>query len=72
MKKLPPHLDRNKIYAGVFFLCIGVIFMITGGEEASTVRNMVWIPFFGLGLMLFLWGRFFGRKQGPDANEEEE
>lgn len=55
------NIDRKKVYAGVVTICAAVLLMLVGQESASLVIQVVWIILLGVGLLFYLWGRFFSR-----------
>ncbi len=52
-------IDRKKIYIGVGMLCAAVLLMLAGQESTSIVFQVLWILLLGVGLLFYLWGRFF-------------
>ena len=54
-------IDRKKIFSGVFFICLAVLLMLLGEEHPSPTLRGIWVSLLGLGLFLYLWGRFFSR-----------
>ena len=61
MKEPSPNIDRKKVFSGVFFLCVAVFLMLMGREDASPLWQVIWVSLLGLGLLLYLWGRYFSR-----------
>lgn len=61
MKEQPRNIDRKKVFSGVLLLCGAVLLMLLTRESASAVWQVIWVSFLGLGLFLYLWGRFFSR-----------
>lgn len=61
MKEPSRNIDRGKIFSGVFFICLAVLLMLLGEKHASPILQGVWVSLLGLGLFLYLWGRFFSR-----------
>jgi hypothetical protein len=55
------HIDRKKVYAGVAILCAAVLLMLLGEESKSPVLQVLWVLLLGMGLLFYLWGRFFSR-----------
>ena len=55
------HIDRKKVYTGVAFLCVAVLLMLAGQERTSPTFQLFWILLLGIGLLFYLWGRFFSR-----------
>jgi hypothetical protein len=55
------HIDRKKVYIGVVVLCAAVVMMLVGEENPSLVFQVLWILLLGVGLLFYLWGRFFSR-----------
>lgn len=47
------------MYAGVFLLCLAVLMMLAFQESSHRAVQALWILLLGLGLLLYLWGRFF-------------
>jgi hypothetical protein len=58
----PSKIDRKKIYIGVFFLCAGILVMLA--ESSSPIFRAIWMLLLGVGIVLYVWGRFFSR--GPE------
>ena len=54
-------IDRKKILGGVFFICLAVLLMLLGEKYPSSTLQGIWVSLLGLGLSLYLWGRFFSR-----------
>jgi hypothetical protein len=61
MKDTSRNIDRKKVYTGVVFLCAAVLLMLIGQENPSPIFNILWVILLGVGLLLYLWGRFFSR-----------
>ena len=61
MKEPPRKFDRKKIFSGVFFICLAVLLMLLGEKHASPTLRGIWVSLLGLGIFLYLWGRFFSR-----------
>jgi len=61
MKEPSPNIDRKKVFSGVFFLCVAVFLMLLGTENASLLWQVIWVCLLGLGLFLYLWGKYFSR-----------
>jgi hypothetical protein len=61
MKTPSRKIDRKKIFAGVFFICLAVLLMLLGEEHASPTFQAIWVSLLGWGVFLYLWGRFFSR-----------
>lgn len=61
MKEPSRNIDRKKVFPGVLLLCLGVLLMLMGRENASPIWQVTWLILLGLGLFLYLWGRFFSR-----------
>jgi hypothetical protein len=61
MKMVKPsgNIDRTKVYTGVAVICAAVLLMLIGGESTSLLFQAVWIILLGIGLLFYLWGRFF-------------
>ncbi len=58
----PSHkIDRKRIYMGVLMICVAVLLMLIGQENPSRAFQVVWIVLLGIGLLFYLWGRFFSR-----------
>lgn len=55
------NIDRSKTYVGVFLVCLSVLMMWGRGENPSLFWEVVRILLLGIGLLLYLWGRFFSR-----------
>ena len=56
------NIDRKKVYTGVGMLCAAVLLMLVGQESTSPVFQVLWILLLGIGLLFYLWGRFFSRR----------
>lgn len=56
-------LDRKRIYIGVFLICVSVLLMIFGEEAESRIFQASWVILLGVGILFYLWGRFFSRKE---------
>ncbi len=54
-------VDRKRIYIGVFLICVSVLLMIFGEEVESRIFQVFWIILLGMGVLFYLWGRFFSR-----------
>ena len=54
-------IDRKKVFSGVFFICLAVLLMLLGEKHALPTLQGIWVSLLGLGLFLYLWGRFFSR-----------
>ncbi len=63
MEKSSRKIDRKKIYAGVFFLCLAVLMMLVFQESSSLLARGAWILPLGIGLLLYIWGRFFSGEE---------
>ena len=61
MEQPSRNIDRRKVYTGVAMICVAVLLMLIGQESASLVFQVVWIILLGIGLLFYLWGRFFSR-----------
>jgi hypothetical protein len=61
MKEPSGKIDRKKVFAGVLFLCVAVFIMLVEHGHASLIWQGIWVFLLGLGLILYLWGRFFSR-----------
>jgi hypothetical protein len=61
MKEPSRNIDRKKVFPGVLFLCVAVLLMLMGKENASPLWQVVWVSLLGLGLFLYLWGRFYSK-----------
>jgi hypothetical protein len=61
MKDPPPNIHRKKVFSGVLFMCVAVLLMLMGRENASPLWQVIWVSLLGLGFFLYLWGRFFSR-----------
>ena len=61
MEEPQRNIDRKKIFSGVFFICLAVLLMLLGEKHASPILQGIWVSLLGLGLFLYLWGRFFSR-----------
>ena len=61
MEKPKRNIDRKKIFSGVFFICLAVLLMFLGEKNASPTLQGIWVSLLGLGVFLYLWGRFFSR-----------
>jgi hypothetical protein len=61
MEQPSRNIDRRKVYPGVAMICAAVLLMLIGQESASLVFQVVWIILLGIGLLFYLWGRFFSR-----------
>jgi hypothetical protein len=61
MEQPSRNIDRRKIYTGVVMICVAVLLMLIGQESALLVLQVVWILLLGVGLLFYLWGRFFSR-----------
>ena len=55
------NIDRKKVYTGVAILCVAVLLMLVGQERTSPAFQVLWILLVGIGLLFYLWGRFFSR-----------
>ena len=61
MKKPSRNIDRKKVFSGVLFICLAVLLMLLGEKHASPTLQGFWVFLLGLGVFLYLWGRFFSR-----------
>ena len=61
MEQPSRNIDRRKVYTGVAMICAAVLLMLIGQESAALVFQVVWIILLGIGLLFYLWGRFFSR-----------
>ncbi len=61
MEQPSRNIDRRKVYTGVAMICAAVLLMLIGQERTSLVFQVVWIILLGIGLLFYLWGRFFSR-----------
>jgi len=61
MKPPPGNMDRTKVYTGVAIICIAVLLMLISQESTSLLFQVVWVILLGIGLLFYLWGRFFSR-----------
>ena len=61
MEEPKPNIDRKKILSGVFFICLAVLLMLLAEKYPSPTLQGIWVSLLGLGLFLYLWGRFFSR-----------
>jgi hypothetical protein len=61
MKEPSRNIDRKKVFVGVLFLCLAVILMLIGKENASLLWEVFWVSLLGLGLSFYLWGRFYSK-----------
>jgi hypothetical protein len=61
MKDTSRNIDRKKVYTGVVFLCAAVLLMLIGQENPLPIFKILWVILLGVGLLLYLWGRFFSR-----------
>jgi hypothetical protein len=55
-------INKQKVFIGVILVCAGVLMMLMGEESASPVFKTMWVGLLGLGIFLYLWGRFFSRE----------
>ncbi len=55
--------DRKRIYIGVFLICVSVLLMVFGEDVESRIFQVFWVILLGLGILFYLWGRFFSRKE---------
>jgi hypothetical protein len=55
------NIDRKKVYTGVLMMCVAVLLMLIGQENPSLVFQVGWIILLGIGILFYLWGRFFSR-----------
>ncbi len=61
MKEPSRHIDREKVFLGVFLICVSVLVMLMELEKELPYWKGIWIGLLGLGLGFYLWGRFFSR-----------
>jgi hypothetical protein len=61
MEETKRNIDRKKVYAGVVLICAAVLLMIMGQEIESAFFQVFWVILLGVGLLFYLWGRFFSR-----------
>lgn len=61
MEDIWGNMDRKKVYTGIGLLCAAVLLMLIGQENPSPIFNILWVILLGVGLFLYLWGRFFSR-----------
>ena len=61
MEETPRKIDRKKVYTGVALLCGAVLVMLVAEESSSLVFRISWVILLGIGLLFYLWGRFFSR-----------
>jgi hypothetical protein len=45
----------------VVLLCLAALMMLVTEESPSFALRAAWIPLLGVGLLLYIWGRFFSR-----------
>jgi L-asparagine transporter-like permease len=63
MKEPSRPLNRMKIFIGVAFICAAVIIMLAQQESSSLYAKAVWAILLGIGVIFYLWGRFFSREE---------
>ena len=56
-------IDRPKIFAGVILICVAALLMLAGGESPSPLVKTLRTGLLGLGIFLYLRGRFFSREE---------
>ena len=61
MENIPRNIDRKKVYTGVVLICAAVLLMLIGQKNPSPFLQIFWVILLGVGLLLYLWGRFFSR-----------
>ena len=59
MERPSGNIDRTKVYTGVAMICVAVLLMLIGQESTSLLFQAVWVILLGIGLLFYLWGRFF-------------
>jgi len=61
MKDTSRNIDRKKVYVGLVLLCTAVLLMLVGQGNPSLFLRIFWVILLGVGILLYLWGRFFSR-----------
>jgi hypothetical protein len=61
MREPSRNIDRKKVFSGVLFICVAVLLMLMGEKHASPTLQGIWMSLLGMGVFLYLWGRFFSR-----------
>jgi hypothetical protein len=61
MKKPSRSMDRRKVFVGVGLMCAAVLMMLADLDEQFLYWRAGWISLLALGLVFYLWGRFFSR-----------
>ena len=56
-----PFVDRKKILGGVLLIFAGAVLMLAGRENPPILLQIIYTLLLGVGLFLYLWGRFFSR-----------
>jgi hypothetical protein len=62
MQELSRKIDRQKVFTGVILLCTGAILMLLGQEISSPFFKTAWMTLLAVGIVFYLWGRFFSRE----------
>ena len=63
MPELSRKINRQKVFTGVILLCTGAILMLLGQEISSPYFKTAWMTLLGVGILFYLWGRFFSREE---------
>ncbi len=63
MREPSRNIDRKKVFSGVLSICVAVLLMLMGEKHVSPTLQGIWMSLLGLGVFLYLWGRFFSRGQ---------
>ncbi len=61
MQEPPRKIERKKVFPGVLLVCVAVLLMLVSRENPSPVWKVLWVVLLGIGLFLYLQGRFFSR-----------
>ncbi len=61
MSKNRANINRQRVFSGVIILCGSVLLMIVKNKDISLTWQLIWLLFFGLGIYLYIWGRFFSK-----------
>jgi hypothetical protein len=61
MSKNRANINRPRVFSGVIILCGSVLLMIIKNKDISLTWQLIWLLFFGLGIYLYIWGRFFSK-----------
>ncbi len=52
-------MDRKKVFLGVGLICVAVLMMLADLDERFPYWTAVWVGVLALGVLFYLWGRFF-------------